>query len=156
MAESDGKSVIAQAASAAKRKDPAPRHADGAAWGSQLRNRDPLLKYVFVNEAALEGGVEFYEDLGYEKVVMREGGPRVAAGRTSKMGDFVMFRGHVLMSIPKDQAKAIEMNGAPGAGRGQLEWDKIQKGLISKSRPDILQGVDGKHFMRVANETTEG
>lgn len=156
MAESDGKSVIAQAATATKRKDPAPRHADGAAWGSQLRNRDPNLKYVFVNEAAIDGGVEFYEDLGYEKIVLREGGARPAAGRTGKIGEYVTFRGHVLMAIPKEQAASIALNGAPGAGRGQREWDSIQKGLLSKSRPDILQGVDGKHFMRVANETTEG
>ena len=156
MAESDVKSVIAQAATATKRKDPAPRHADGAAWGSQLRNRDTNMKYVYVNEATLEGGVEFYEELGYEKVVNRENGPRPTAGRTSKVGDFVTFRGHVLMAIPKEAAAVIYRDGAPGAGRGQREWDAIQSGLIKKSRPDVLSGMQGREHFTVANETTEG
>ena len=149
-------SVTKQAANAVARKDPAPRHSDGAAWGTQLKGRDPAKKYVFVSQTAIEMGIEFYEELGYVQETLREGGPRPAAGRTSKPGEFVTFRGHVLMSVDKQVASEIAINGSPGAGRGQREWDILERRILDKNRPDLLRNVPGRQFMHVANETTEG
>lgn len=143
-------SVTKQAAQAAQRKDPAPRHADGGAWGSHIKNADPNRKYVWVNEAAQEMGVEFYEELGYVRETNAPSGPRPVAGKTSKPGDFVTLRGHVLMSIDKAEANKIRLHGAPGAGLGLKAAEVRDKRNSAKARPDLLQRVGGSEYMHVA------
>jgi hypothetical protein len=143
-------SVTKQAAQAAQRRDPAPRHADGAAWGSHIKNADPSRKYVWVKEDAQEMGLDFYEELGYRREINEASGPRPVAGKTSKPGDFVMFRGHMLMSIERAEAEKIRKFGAPGAGHGLKAAADRDKRNNAKTRADLLQRVGGAEYMHVA------
>lgn len=138
------------------RSDPSERHADGAAWGTQLKNRDPKKKYVLVHMSNVEMGPEFYEELGYSKEVYAgERGVRMAAGKTVKPGEFITFRGSVLMSISKAEADKIRLEGAPGAGHGQLAWDKLEKRIVAKNRSSLLAGIPGaSQTMGVVNRTS--
>ena len=103
---------------------------------------------------AQEAGSEFYEEMGYVKEVFREKGLRMAAGKTARDGEFVTFRGHVLMSIEKKQADHIKQFGAPGAGRGLAEWDVLEKRILQRQRPDLLRNIARAEYMAVKNETT--
>lgn len=143
-------SVTKQAAQAAQRKDPTPRHADGGAWGSHIKNADPNRKYVWVYEAAQEMGPEFYEELGYHRETYAPSGPRPVAGKTGKPGDFVVMRGYVLMSIDRAEAEKIRLHGAPGAGLGLKASVQRDKRNSAKVRPDLLQRIGGAEYMHVA------
>lgn len=153
-AKQEATAVTEQAADSATRQDPSSRHADGAAWGTQLKGRRPDRKYVLVNVNAQEAGPEFYEEVGYVKEVYRDKGLRMAAGKTARDGEFVMFRGHILMSIDKKRADEIKQLGAPGAGRGLAEWDVLEKRILQRQRPDLLRNIPKSEYMAVRNDTT--
>lgn len=119
------------------RKDPKPRHVIGSKEAKVLGKR-PDRHYVLAHRGA--GGEEDYREAGYE--VERyaskiEDGCRVAGEKRAKAGDAITFRGHVLMSIDIEDAKAR-------AAEAQAEADEIEKQIIRQRR-----GVDGLRGLNV-------
>lgn len=148
--------IAAQATQAAVRNDPVQRYADGADYGTGLKNTDPDRKYVLVylNEVAM--GVEFYEENGYSKEVHREGGPRFFATRDQKVGEPMVFRGHLLMSIGKEEHARLRKFGAHGAGKGSDAWTKMEEALIDRKkrgRNDLIRGISNNELMHVIDES---
>lgn len=150
MSETKLETATKQAAAGVARRDPANRHADGAAWGTEISNREKNTRYILVsmNPDALHGP-DFYEELGYKKVINREGGPKLRGGNTSKRGDQVEFRGHVLMSIGAKEADELRMYGAPGAGSGLSSSYARDKKLFKREQRDLLRGVALREHMDV-------
>lgn len=111
------------------RRDPDRRFADGATNVWRITNQDPTKHYVAVYESSAEFGVEAYEYMGYDIVIAREGGPSFFAGRTSKLGEPVRMRGHVLMSIDKAKKEEIDRIGPDGA-TGQALLDDIDSKIL--------------------------
>lgn len=171
MSEQSKVSIAAQAPTPAKqpssvteqveRKDPSPRFADGADYGTHLKHSDPTRKYVLINPNDQAMGIEFYEELGYTIERSRPQGPKFFAGKTCKDGDVITFRGHVLMSIDKKTHEELRENGAPGAGFGAKHWSKREASLLAstdrrgKGIVDISD-IPGSKFMHVANTSKVG
>lgn len=138
------------------RRDPKRRHVDGASPWSRLQHRNPKKHYVFASLTNQETGQAYYEQLGYEIERMPDKGtPGVQpwAGCTSKPGEPIEVRGHVLMSISTDKRREIDLYGADGDG-GQALVDAIEERIIDRE----AGGVDGLRGMRtrymdVTNET---
>lgn len=148
--------VTAQAQQSKARKDPANRHADGDAITTGLKDADPEMSYVYVNENAQEMGVSFYEEIGFERCTYGDGNPRPIFGRTGKPGDYVTFRGHVLMAMPKADHEKIKLYGAPGAGHGIAHGVRREKLMNAQTRRDLLNSTDGAaRHMQVAQENVE-
>lgn len=123
---------------ASARRDPPPRRIDRqASWGA-IKNADPAKKYVWVYKASQHGGIGYYENMGYEVEVIREGGPTCVAQRKARNeGQPVEFMDNVLMSI--DKAVAEEDEAA-----GQLEVDELERRIIAPGGGvDTLRGIQG-------------
>lgn len=113
------------------RKDPAERRSlNGSAIWSQLIGRKEDRHYVYVNQGDPDAMAE-YDSLGYEVEILTEGGVRPMGGRVCKLGEPIVMRGLVLMSIDKAEYARIEMEGADGTG-GQLHADRIEQSLITQ------------------------
>jgi hypothetical protein len=149
------KTIETQAKQNAVRNDPVQRYADGADYGTGLKGSNPDRKYVLVYKGDSAMGVEYYEELGYTIERYREGGPTFFAAKTGQTGDVMEYRGHVLMSISKEDHAALRKFGGPGAGKGSDHWTKMEAALLAKGQgqPDHLRGIDGRKFMHVVNRS---
>lgn len=97
------------------RKDPKPRHIDGGANWTKLRDQDETRRYVLAYEGDTETGAEYYRDLGYVEEIATEKGVRFGAGRvTAKAGQPLRMKGHILMSIAREEYDDIVENGEDG------------------------------------------
>ena len=123
---------------ASARRDPPPRRIDRqASWGA-IKGGDPTKHYVWVYKASQHGGIGYYENMGYEVEVVREGGPTCIAQRKARSeGQPVEFMDNVLMSI--DKALLEEDYQA-----GQAEVDEMERRIIAPGGGvDTLRGVQG-------------
>lgn len=112
--------ILASKAVAGKRRDPKPRHVDGAPRWNRTPNADPGRKYVWVD---LHDRLvcEQYERDGFEVETHRKSGP-MDDGRASALakkyeGQQVEAMGCVLMSVPLERWEQIKAEG-PDGGRG--------------------------------------
>ena len=142
------------------RKDPKPRHIDGAARWANLENTDPERKYVYAYIADMDFGKVYYESLGYRVEVYAEDGPRPAflspAEAKRRIGDEIEFRGHVLMSIDAEKHEQIQEYGPDGMSGYQLA-DEIEN-KISGGRSGLTSLDDDakKHlnkYFDLGNDT---
>lgn len=124
-----------------KRSDPETRRSDGA-FDVVLANSNPKRKYVFAYLGDSQLGADYYEHLGYKREVLEEGGVRIIGVKSTKPGDIITFRGHVLMSIEVEEHQKIYLDGH-GAGVGQREWDRREK----KIGMNPLGNMAGSRYM---------
>lgn len=133
------------------RKDP-PNRRLGGYHDTSLVNADPRRKYIFANVKDEDSGAPMYENNGFQKEIAREGGVQLAIKKTP-LGQEIMYRGCVLMSIDADEARAQWEYM-------QAEADKHEK-AITKNRGghDPLRGINAGVLARgelsLVNETTE-
>lgn len=117
------------------RKDPTPRHIDGGANWTKLRDPDETRRYVLAYEGDTETGAEYYRDLGYVEEVATEKGVRFGAGRvTAKTGQPLRMKGHILMSIARKEYDDIIAHGEDG-NTGQSLADETEERF---SRPSAV------------------
>ena len=152
------------AAKPAKRFDPKFRPVDGTDDWTVLKNRDPNRHYVgalasnkgmFDVEyyASLSEGLDLNPEDGY--VVEKYAGPqgvRFRTGNTSRaVGDTIMFRGHVLMSCPKEFKELLDQIGPDGSS-GLRQADEIDQRLIKRGTahdPSVnVKSRDGATYIR--------
>lgn len=111
-----------------------------------LKNADPAKKYVWVNKVDQLGGIGYYENLGYDIVLKREGGPTCATSRKGAPdGSPVEFMGHVLMEIEKEVADA-----AAEEGMGSVY--ALQRRILGPGageKLDDIKGIKGRDHSRV-------
>lgn len=123
------------------RKDPAPRHSDGmasSARGSRFTtivNRDPSKRYILAWKADEQTGAPYYEALGYDVEIHREGGPRLAGIKRNVPGGAIEFRGCVLMSIDEEEAQRMEREG-DGFSLGTDWADTLEKRIRKQKRAE--------------------
>lgn len=148
------KTIGAQAATAARRKDPVRRHADGAANVASVRNPDPRRKYVLVSMSDNDA-MGTYEENGFVREYLTADGVRLFGQKSVKPGELITYRGHVLMSIETEKAEEIRRRGAPGMGEGTMAWDRIEKKLVDRraGSSDLLRGIGGNRHMHVENDS---
>lgn len=136
---------------ARRRVDPKSRPPDGARPWDKLVNADPGRHYVYVDPSSQMYGVEFYESIGYEQEVRREGGVRPAVGNTRGDGSVITVMHQVLMSCPIEVKTDLERYGVGGSG-GQDRIDKIEKRILKPGGIDGLRGMHG--YFEVVDETS--
>ena len=141
------------------RRDPARRRSDNAGNLTRLNDADKNYVYCLVSLKAEEFGVDYYEQLGYEKCVRKEGAPYVAsAPNASKPGEHVLYRGHVLMRIKKALHEALDRDGPDGeTGQrfvDQLEGRFVDRNLVAGEDP--MRGIVASRnpYFKSVNETT--
>jgi len=139
------------------RRDPLPRSTDGVRF--RVINKDPNKKYVLVNKAQTEYGVNEYLAMGYDVTEYRSGGASIAGGRNCKPGDIPEYMGTVLMEIDKERADYIDQHGLYGDG-GQERADRIEDAIVDKRGQvvDTLRGLHGGNgrqasYISMVNET---
>lgn len=124
-----------------KRADPPPRQIDPIEGMSRIVDADPAMRYVWIPEHGMLN-TEYYESLGYTKVVYEEGGARpVRVGKSTRGGPIMQF-GSILMQIPKaDYQEAIY-------GPGQERMNVLERKIYDKemARREISE-VDGMRGM---------
>ncbi len=127
----------------AVRKDPAPRPINSGSPYFELTNPDPERRYVWVYKAAEEHGVEYYEGIGYEPVLYREGCVKARVGKSLKVGQQVESRGHILMQTTAERAKEIFEYGDDGQS-GQRAADEIERRMFQtkKAIADLSRRVE--------------
>lgn len=122
------------------RKDPAKSsavssHSQFRKNNMGLENLDEKRHYVGVY-AQDQDSLARYEGEGYVVETLREGGPRYRGYSTAKEGEPVTFRGHILMSIDKEEL-------AENIAVRQANCDAIQRKM--KSKKDEDQRIDGRY-----------
>lgn len=126
----------------ARRKDPRSRDPRGVTFGG-LINEDPTRKYVRANKTG-HYAVNYYEHLGYEVEVVKEGGVKFAGGlKTAQPGEAVTWMDTVLMSIDMEAYEDLVQFGADGQS-GQAYADMIEDRIIDKnslSVDDPMRGI---------------
>lgn len=137
--------AVAGTPSAKKRSDPRPRPHDGAASWTRLRNQDPSKHYVYVSLGDPDALAQ-YEYLGYERELLDADGVQPAVGKTCKPGDVIEMRGHVLMSISREDRARIDQEGPDG----QTGWalaDRIENAILDKrgAIKDTMRGLHGRY-----------
>jgi hypothetical protein len=140
VAEESPVAALPQTKSTKARQDPKVRHVVGTRE-VRVEGKRKDRHYVLVYKAAVEGGVDDYAEAGY--VVERyatatpEGdiaGPHIL-GLQGKSGQVIEFRGHVLMSISREDAEAF-------VAAEQAEADIIEKSIVSQRvGVDKLRGL---------------
>ncbi len=127
----------------AVRKDPSPRPINSGSPYFELTNPDPEARYVWVYKAAEEHGVEYYEGIGYEPVLYREGGVKGRLGKALKPGQMIESRGHILMQTTAERAKEIYEFGDDGQS-GQNAADLIEKRMFQtkKAIADLSRRIE--------------
>lgn len=132
-----------------RRKDPRPRHTDGAAPWAKLNNRDPHKHYVYVFEGDQEHGIAYYRSIGYQVEEHTKDGVAPMAGVTGKPGEPISMRGHTLMSCPMERRMEIEEYGPDGV-TGQALADEIDGVILDKRGGiDHLRGLHGPRGLDV-------
>lgn len=140
-----------------RRRDPKKRAVDGSAAWTRLENRRDDRHYVLVYSGdGAEFGVPYYESLGYSIETVQPGGVALKAGRTSKNGEPVSFRGHVLMSISTEDYEDIVEYGPDGQS-GQVGADEIEDRMVDRSKGvDLLRGMGGLTGVHVTGRQLDG
>lgn len=119
-----------------------------------LQNPDPDFWYVWAPElGTYDAG--YYESLGYEKVILQEGGVRPMRLGQSKVGGPIRQLGQILMKCPI--ADRLELDQA-----GQQDMDLLEKRIYDKSFPKSqvqgggisTRGPSGDEVLLFENETT--
>lgn len=123
---------------AGTRRDPRPRRVDAMEKAGQFKQLDPKRHYVAVYKAAEENGIGEYEERGYVVELVRADGPRSITGtKTRGEGQPVEYRGHVLMSIEREELAAQE-------AQGQAEADALERRIIRRDgMVDHMRGIHG-------------
>ena len=139
---------------AVKRTDPRPRPIDPMEGMSRVVDADPDMKYVWAPEHGMLD-VNYYESLGYEKVILKEGGPRPARlGKSDKGGPIMQF-GSILMCIPREQHR-MEIFEPGQEDMSILERRIYDKEFARKqiSRVDGVKGMLAAEEVDAVNETS--
>lgn len=120
------------------RKDPAKARVDRSLQMGGIKNNDPSKKYVWAYKASQYGGVGYYENLGYDIEVVRDGGPYcVSVRKNIANGSPIEWMDNVLMSISLADIAEIE-------AEGQRDADDMDARILSKSSVvDGLRGISG-------------
>lgn len=119
-----------------------------------LQDHDPNRSYVWAPEHGTYD-VGYYQSLGYDVEILREGAVRPVRMGRGKKGEPIMQLGQVLMSCPKEFRD--EMDAA-----GQRELDEIERKIYDKSFPRnqvreagiSTRGRSGDEVLLFENETT--
>jgi hypothetical protein len=136
------------------RKDPERRFHDVTAPYNRLKNRDPDRHYVYVHKACNELNPEYYESLGYEVELSREGGPKPTFGGASMLnGSTIEHRGHVLMSISKEAKAELDRVG-PNGNTGYDLYDRLEA-ASSRDVPAGVRGTGHQMMVRVVRDDGE-
>lgn len=138
---------------AGTRKDPAPQPVIGFdPMKIVISNQDPDKTYILAYQAQIHGsGATYYEALGYDVELRREGGPMIM-GAKCKMGEPIEYLGHVLMSVSNERRAEIELHGVGGGG-GQLRADQVEDMMIDKrfQRDTFRGGMVERRFRNVGH-----
>lgn len=139
-----------------RRKDPKPRHTDGAAPWAKLKNRDERLHYTYVYAGdGVDHGPDYYRSIGYEPVEYSADGVAPVAGVTGNPGDQIEMRGHVLMACTLERKAEIDQYGPDGVS-GQELADEIEEVMIdNRGGLDHLRGLHGPRGLGVEVGTRE-
>jgi hypothetical protein len=137
-----------------KRTDPRARPIDPMEAMTRIQDADPEMRYVWAPEHGMHD-VLYYESMGYEKVILTEGGPRpLRLGKSTKEGPIMQF-GSILMCKSKE-SYADEIFDP-----GQAEMDAIERKIYDKdfarreiSKVDGVRGMIGQESIDAVNETT--
>lgn len=131
----------------AQRRDPESRFHDVTASWCRLKNKDPSRRYI----APTKDQVPYYEELGYELELAREGG--IVPFGKSEPGSVIERRGHVFMSIPNERWEELQRRGDDGVS-GQELHDKIEDRMIkNRGQRDPLRGHRGQIYLVTEDET---
>lgn len=139
-----------------RRKDPAPRHVDGSANWSKIKNPDPNKKYCWVYAGNEDMGPDYYAGLGYSVEKRTKGNASAAQGVTGKPGEAQVMRGHILMSIPLDQWQEIEDYGEDNK-TGQCVADEREERMIDEKNywaEDTFRGLGNRTGIAVGDNGT--
>ena len=130
------------------RIDPVPRRVDGVSGWLELENKDPRRHYVLAYDLDTLCGRAYLASLGYQVEKRVEGGVHFKNGEVGQMGEPLMWRGHVLMSIDQETRAQIDADGARWA-------DHVENRIVDRDQgvQDLLRGIRGR-FMKVTNHTS--
>lgn len=127
---------------------------DGLAGMVSLQDQDPDRWYVWAPEhGTYDAG--YYESLGYEKVILREGGVRPMRLGQSKPGGPIRQLGQILMSCAKADREELDR-------AGQDDMDLLESRIYDKRFPKSqvqqagisTRGTSGDEVLLFENETT--
>lgn len=138
-----------------KRTDPKPGPIDPIEGMSRVLEADPAMRYVW---APLHGDlidVNYYESLGYTKVILEEGGPRPVRVDKSKMGQAIVQFGSVLMQMPREQYRE-EIYGPGQDKMTHLEKRIYDKEMARKEIAEVegISGLMGEELIDAVNTTS--
>lgn len=123
----------------------------------KLTNQDPSRVYALPYKG--DDSVADYEAMGYRIEERTPDGVNFLHGKTSRIGQPLEMRGHVLMSIDKSTHQDIVQHG-PDGNTGQEYADLIDSKIIDRSGGIPHDPSRGLHGYEVHNETkplvTEG
>ena len=152
------------AAKPARRFDPKSRPVDAVGDWTVLKNRDPERHYVGALEMnkgmfdvewylSLAEGLGQDEEFGYRvEKYAGEQGVRFRTGNTSRVvGDPIRFRGHILMSCPKEFKELLDQVGSDG-GSGLRMADQIDEQIKRRGAytdpASTVRGREGDTYVR--------
>ena len=140
------------------RHDPAPRPVQGTKETyAAVKNGDPSRSYVLQYLSDEDGFTSRIEN-GWVVEQFREGGPMVGPNmnvreqRAYKVGEMIVYRGHVLMSIDKQSLADQRRHGSlNGQDHGEAYYDALETRILDRSAElDPLRGQG--RYMRMVNE----
>jgi len=142
-----------------KRHDPRSRKLVGAEGWTEIKNKDPNRKYVWVDANNKDKGPDYYYAIGYEFETLRKDGPKPINGRTvENEGERITMMGNNLMSIDVESWDYIQEFGE-GGNTGQAMWDELEQKIVSRREGlDPLRGIREKGRevgFGLVNDTTE-
>jgi hypothetical protein len=137
-----------------KRTDPRLRPLDPLEGITRVIDADPDMRYVIAPEHG-ELDVQYYEMLGYQKVIYQEGGPRTFRTGTSVHGGPIVTKAGILMCIPREQHR--ETIYQPGQDdMGLLERRIYDKSFAREqiSKVEGIRGMIGAEEVDAVNESS--
>lgn len=121
---------------------PRTRATHEAAHDGSLVKADPQKKYVLCpTDETHPMNHEYYISIGYQVEKATPDGVRIRLGSPVKIGEPLMWRGHVLVSCSKERADEIFMHGPTGL-TGQAYYDKLM-GQIRRNELEKRVFVQG-------------
>lgn len=146
------KATAKPAAKKTERRDPPSRSLRGRDALFTIKNKDEGREYRWV--ARTEVALAHYESIGYEPVRYGDGpelvGRSSLAQQTSDT-DVMERMGHILMSIPIEDAEHIKQFGEFGDA-GQARADALEERILDRKGKDLMRGI-GSDF-QFENTTT--
>lgn len=121
---------------------------------TRIVDADPDMRYVWAPEHG-EIDVFYYESLGYQKVIYREGGPRPFRVGNSEKGGPIVNKAGILMCIPRQQFR--EEIYAPGQDDMSILEERIYDKEFARrqiSKVDGIRGMLGNEEIDAVNETS--